>query len=77
MDLENVGSTLHHACSLVRSLLNVVLYPCSQFTDTGTSGRFVLAEGTRGMDSCSGVEAFCRGEEYGLLRAKKSEIRRG
>ena len=35
------------------------------------SGRFVLAEGTRGMDACSGLEAFRRGEEDGLWSVKK------
>ena len=35
------------------------------------SGRFVLAEGTRGIDAYSGLEAFCRGDEDGLLSVKK------
>ena len=35
------------------------------------AGKFVLAESTRGMDACSGLEAFCRGEEDGLLSVKK------
>ena len=35
------------------------------------SGRFILHKGTRGMDACSGLEAFRQGEEDGLLSVKK------
>ena len=58
-------------CTLVHSLLNVVWWPCSQSPGTGmVGGRFLLADNTRSVDARSGLEAFCPGEEDGLLSAK-------
>ena len=69
MDIENIESILHE-------VLYIAFYmtSCSHAVNLPTqtwSGSFVLAEGTRGMDACSGLEAFCRGEEDELLGVKK------
>ena len=69
VDLEIIGSTVHVALYIA-----FYIQSCSHGLSLPTqtwSGRFVLAEGTRGMDECSGFKAFCRGEEDGLLRVKK------
>ena len=69
MNLENIGSILH-----VVLYIAFYMWSCSHADSVPTqtwSGRFVLAESTRGMDACSGLEAFCRGDEDGLLSVKK------
>ena len=56
------------------------MFSCSHAVSLPTqtwSGVLVLAEGTRGMDVCSGLEAFCRGEDDGLLSVKKVRSVRG
>ena len=69
MDLENIGSVVHvvlYIAFYMQSCSHAVSLPTQAW-----SGKFVSAEGTRGMDACSGPEAFCRGEEDGLLSVEK------